>query len=281
MGTVETTPMGKKMGGLGRLGATGHASESPRRPSVVKYGVETPQAQALLMQFGLDEPRISRQKRFEAERRLQRYNLHHWLMTHSLVAVPRVELSNSRKAALKECFDMLDADSGGSINLSELSLAVKALGFSQSDIKEAMAIGDRNGDGELTFEEFCALIATAEAADSEGGQAASADAFPFALIANSYNISKLIDSYNPALKEHPAAAKSASMNASSLPPISTRNDKQQQAPSSTNVASPPRTAKAEAPKAEFRLSKGMHASATGTLPPLKQRDHSVDDTGVS
>mmetsp|Transcript_33909 Transcript_33909/g.56033 ORF Transcript_33909/g.56033 Transcript_33909/m.56033 type:complete len:277 (+) Transcript_33909:56-886(+) len=262
-----------RIGTLGSLGATGKVLETPRTPQGVKCGAETPQAQALLAQFGLDVARISPLKRLEAERRLQRYNLHHWLTTHSLVAVPRVELSNSRKAALKECFDMLDADSGGSINLSELSLAMKALGFSQSDIKEAMAMGDRNGDGELNFEEFCALIATAEAADPEGaGSNHGADSFPFALIANSYNISKLIDSYNPALKEH-AAAKSAQTSPSSLPPISSRNNDRQQVPTNGSPPAPPRAS----PKADFRVQKVVHGNTGAALPPIKQREQSLDD----
>ena len=60
---------------------------------------------------------------------MQLSQMHDWLSSHSLVAVPRVEISKTRKAALRECFAILDADGGGTINMSELSLAMKALGF--------------------------------------------------------------------------------------------------------------------------------------------------------
>lgn len=84
--------------------------------------------------------------------------------------------------------------------MSELALAMKALGFSSASVKEAMEQGDRDGDGELNFEEFVALLARAGGGGGGGlGGGLGSDAFPFALIANSYRISKLVDSHNPAL----------------------------------------------------------------------------------
>lgn len=45
--------------------------------------------------------RLSSQSRKEAERKLQVSGMHDWLSRHSLVAVPRVEISKTRKAALR------------------------------------------------------------------------------------------------------------------------------------------------------------------------------------
>ena len=145
--------------------------------------------------------RLPMRKRREAEQRVQQYQMQRWLLKHSLIAVPRIELSSQRKAALHECFSLLDADSGGTINFSELSIAMKALGFTAAAIKEALALGDVDGDGELNFEEFCALISRAgTGGGSSSAAGAQGDSFPFALIANSYRISKLVSSYDPALK---------------------------------------------------------------------------------
>ena len=127
------------------------------------------------------------------QRKLQITQMHSWLQTHSVVAVPTVEISKEYRASLRECFNHLDADSGGTINLAELSLAMKALGFSTAACKEALESGDRDGDGVLNFDEFVALLSRVG-----GGSARSRDSFPFSLVANSYQISKLVESFNPA-----------------------------------------------------------------------------------
>ena len=143
--------------------------------------------------------RVARERRMRQgelakhQRKLQVSQMHTWLATHSVVAVPTVEISKEYRASLRECFNILDADSGGTINLAELSLAMKALGFSATACKEAMESGDRDGDGALNFEEFVALLSHVG-----GGGATSRDSFPFSLVANSYRISKLVDSFNPA-----------------------------------------------------------------------------------
>ena len=73
--------------------------------------------------------RLSRRERAALERRLSDADTHAWLRTHSTVALPRYEMPKSKKRALRECFDLLDADGGGTIDLSEISLVMRALGF--------------------------------------------------------------------------------------------------------------------------------------------------------
>lgn len=145
--------------------------------------------------------RLSARERRDAERKMFNNQMHQWISTHSLVAVPRVEISKTKKASLRECFAVLDADGGGTINLCELSLAMKALGFSAAHTRRAMEQGDRDGDGQLDFEEFVALLShTGGPGGGGGGGSLDQDSFPLALVANGYRISKLVDSHNPALQ---------------------------------------------------------------------------------
>ena len=64
------------------------------------------------------------------------------------------------EAKVKEMFDMLDADGGGSIDTGELTQAFIALGI--SDTKEEIELLvreiDTDGSGEIEYEEFCAMI---------------------------------------------------------------------------------------------------------------------------
>ena len=122
----------------------------------------------------------------KAERRLQISQMNSWLSARGVA--PTVEISNARRVALRDCFNTLNADGGGTINLSELSLAMKALGFSAAACKDTMERGDRNGDGSLDFENFVALLTRVGGGSSGGGM--DQDSFPFALIANMYRISQ-------------------------------------------------------------------------------------------
>ena len=66
--------------------------------------------------------------------------------------------------------------------------------------------GDSNGDGELDFEEFVTLIGTMgqgrSMADTTAHVAGPAgNTFPFALVANGYRITQLIDAFDPAVRE--------------------------------------------------------------------------------
>jgi len=190
----------------------GDRSSRSSTPRSWRAPATTLPSQRLLAPLKLGSPRLPPKQRRAAEDRIQRHMRLRWLLSHSLVTVPQVEVSAQRRQTLLEAFSMLDADGSGSIGTAELSIAMKALGFKPDDIRKAIALGDHDGDGELSFEEFLALIAAAE---PEGGRGSSGsgESFPFHLIANSYNISKLVDSY------HPDRPKDSARERSSLPPV--------------------------------------------------------------
>ena len=105
---------------------------------------------------------------------------------------------------------MIDADHGGTIDLEEMSVIMSAQGFKPDEIKEAMRIGDSNGDGELDFEEFVALVGTIGAGRTTSDTTAhvagpAGNTFPFALVANGYRIKQLVDAFDPVVREVRAA----------------------------------------------------------------------------
>lgn len=179
----------------------------------------------------LPSKRLPTEERHEAERMVMNAQVHSWLLSHSLKAVPRTELSRARRAVLRECFDVLDADSSGAIDLNELTLAMKALGFSADDTRQAFERGDQDGDGSIDFDEFCALFTIAWAnrelhhnftdgfardmtavlasRSAFEGDDSVTTTFPFALVANSHRISKLVDACNPQLRERHEGGRSA------------------------------------------------------------------------
>ena len=107
------------------------------------------------------ENRLSAGERYEVERQVRNNEVHSWLTKHSMRVVPRTELSRKRKALLQGCFQLLDVDGSGTIEFEELDLAMKALGFSDADTKEAFERGDASRDGKLDFEEFVQMFSTA------------------------------------------------------------------------------------------------------------------------
>jgi hypothetical protein len=105
------------------------------------------------------------------------------------------ELSAERVASLKDSFSAMDRDGTGSVDVHELAMAMKLLGFAWKDINEAIKAGDLNKDGQLDFNEYQALIVRANS--SQGSDLQDASNVPFALVANTYRISRLVDSYAP------------------------------------------------------------------------------------
>ena len=147
---------------------------------------------------GRQRPRLPPLERKAAETRVREMHIRNYLR-HQPHAALRREVSKERRQQLADAFAALDADNSGSINMAELEVAAKALGFGPKKrarlVAGAMA-GDQDQSGSLSLEEFVRLIA--EGAGDAGGL--GADAFPFGLMAETYRISRLVESYNPATK---------------------------------------------------------------------------------
>ena len=81
-----------------------------------------------------------------------------------------------------------------------------AQGFKPKAIKEAMRLGDKNGDGDLDFEEFVSLVASIGGARGDTdttrmAAGAAGNMFPFALVASGYRLKQRIDALDPAVRE--------------------------------------------------------------------------------
>lgn len=73
---------------------------------------------------------------------------------------PKFDLSDEQKADIKEAFDLFDTEGSGVIDIKELKVAIRALGFEpkKEDIKKMTAEVDKEGSGKLSFSDFLALM---------------------------------------------------------------------------------------------------------------------------
>jgi len=170
-------------------------SGSLRRTWVGKSSALTHAQMAAYLQTA--QPRLSPRELHAADRQWKEAIMYKWLTQKAGHYVPRNSLTDERKAALKECFALMDADGSGEIDFPELAIAMRALGFGNDEIREAIRQGDYDGDGTLNFEEFTYLITQASSKSSANGSGGADASFPFGLIADSYRIKRLVDSYKP------------------------------------------------------------------------------------
>ena len=72
----------------------------------------------------------------------------------------RVGITAEQIAEFREAFDLFDADGSGTIDLKEMRVAMKALGFSPSaeEVRKMISEVDADGSGMIDFEEFQALM---------------------------------------------------------------------------------------------------------------------------
>ncbi|KAK2080813.1 hypothetical protein QBZ16_000667 [Prototheca wickerhamii] len=77
-------------------------------------------------------------------------------------AGPRVGLTEEQRQEIREAFDLFDTDGSGTIDVRELKVAMRALGFQpkKEEIKKLVADFDKDGSGMIDYEEFLAVMTT-------------------------------------------------------------------------------------------------------------------------
>lgn len=73
---------------------------------------------------------------------------------------PKFELTDEQKNDIKEAFDLFDTNGTGVIDIKELKVAIRALGFEpkKEEIKKMIADIDKDGTGKLSYADFLALM---------------------------------------------------------------------------------------------------------------------------
>lgn len=75
---------------------------------------------------------------------------------------PKIELTEEQKQEIKEAFDLFDTDGIGTIDVKELKVAMRALGFEpkKEDIKKMIADIDKEGSGTIDFSDFLGMMSS-------------------------------------------------------------------------------------------------------------------------
>ncbi|XP_067386288.1 uncharacterized protein [Emydura macquarii macquarii] len=70
------------------------------------------------------------------------------------------ELTEEQKQEIREAFDLFDTDGSGSIDVKELKVAMRALGFEpkKEEIRKMIVDIDKEGSGTIIFEDFLAMM---------------------------------------------------------------------------------------------------------------------------
>ncbi|KAB0400049.1 hypothetical protein E2I00_003615 [Balaenoptera physalus] len=73
---------------------------------------------------------------------------------------PKPELTEDQKQEVREAFDLFDADGSGTIDVKELKVAMRALGFEprKEEMKRMTAEVDKEGTGKVSFNDFLAVM---------------------------------------------------------------------------------------------------------------------------
>ncbi|CAL1612794.1 unnamed protein product [Knipowitschia caucasica] len=77
-------------------------------------------------------------------------------------AGPKMEVTPEMKQEIQEAFDLFDTDGTGVIDVKELKVAMRALGFEpkKEDIKKMIADVDKEGSGTIDFDDFLSMMST-------------------------------------------------------------------------------------------------------------------------
>ncbi|XP_032855356.1 centrin-2 isoform X1 [Tyto alba] len=75
-------------------------------------------------------------------------------------ASPKLELTEEQKQEIQEAFDLFDTDGTGSIDVKELKVAMRALGFEpkKEEIKKMISDVDKEGTGKISFHDFLVVM---------------------------------------------------------------------------------------------------------------------------
>ncbi|XP_054439804.1 centrin-1 [Pteronotus mesoamericanus] len=73
---------------------------------------------------------------------------------------PKPELTEDQKQEVREAFDLFDADGSGTIDVKELKVAMRALGFEprKDEMKKMISEVDKEGTGKISFNDFLAVM---------------------------------------------------------------------------------------------------------------------------
>ncbi|XP_068687757.1 uncharacterized protein [Montipora foliosa] len=77
---------------------------------------------------------------------------------------PCTQLTHEQITAFREVFDLFDSNGGGTIDAEELDLALKSVDIHvpQEDLQGVLSAMDKDGNGEIDFQEFLNLMTNAE-----------------------------------------------------------------------------------------------------------------------
>ncbi|XP_032253158.1 centrin-2-like [Phoca vitulina] len=73
---------------------------------------------------------------------------------------PKPELTKEQKQEIREAFDLFDADGTGTIDVKELKVAMRALGFEpkKEEIKKMISEINKEGTGKMNFSDFLTVM---------------------------------------------------------------------------------------------------------------------------
>ncbi|CAM4600676.1 centrin-2 isoform X1 [Lepidochelys kempii] len=73
---------------------------------------------------------------------------------------PKLELTEDQKQEIREAFDLFDTDGTGNIDVKELKVAMRALGFEpkKEEIKKMISDIDKEGTGKISFHDFLVVM---------------------------------------------------------------------------------------------------------------------------
>lgn len=73
---------------------------------------------------------------------------------------PKPELTEELKQEIREAFELFDTDGSGHIDVKELKVAMRALGFEpkKEEIKKMVTEVDKDGTGKISFSDFLTVM---------------------------------------------------------------------------------------------------------------------------